>query len=347
MMQTRKFLFYILIFLSAVSTTILAKEDIGQDVTKYSGSEKIVGISSISITVADLDRSLAFYTKVLPFKKVSEREVVGANYEKLYGVFGMRARIATLELGEERIELIDYLAPEGLPMPIDTRGNDEWFQHIAIPVSDMEKAYRHLRKHNVQHASTGPQTLPDWNPNAGGIKAFYFRDPDGNFLEVLWFPEGKGNPRWQKAAGLFMGIDHSAIVVGNTDEALRFYRDTLGMKVAGGSLNYGTEQEHLANVEGARVRITSLSGDFGPGIEFLEYLFPNGGRPIPKTTKGNDLMHWHITAQVKGLDALTHKVETFHGKADSIKPVVVESNENYDRAMMVRGPNGHSLILAE
>ena len=36
----------------------------------------------------------------------------------------------------------------------------------------------------------GPQTLPDWNKNAAGIQAFYFRDPDGHFLEVLAFPAG-------------------------------------------------------------------------------------------------------------------------------------------------------------
>jgi len=30
------------------------------------------------------------------------------------------------------------------------------FQHVAIVVSDMEKAYRRLREHKVEHASPGP-----------------------------------------------------------------------------------------------------------------------------------------------------------------------------------------------
>src|SRR5205085_5189828 len=70
---------------------------------------------------------------------------------------------------------------------VDARSNDRWFQHVAIIVSDIDRAYQWLREHKVQHASPGPQLLPAWNPNAGGIRAFYFRDPDGHPLEVLWF----------------------------------------------------------------------------------------------------------------------------------------------------------------
>ncbi len=53
-----------------------------------------------------------------------------------------------------------------LSIQADSRSNDCWFQHIAIIVRDMDAAYRHLRRHKVEHASTGPQLLPDWNKNA-------------------------------------------------------------------------------------------------------------------------------------------------------------------------------------
>jgi len=82
-------------------------------------------------------------------------------------------------------------------------------------------------------------------------------------LEVLQIPAGKGDARWHAAAGLFLGIGHTAIVVGDTEESLRFYRDALGLRVAGTSENWGTEQEHLNNVFGARLRITTLRGS-GP-----------------------------------------------------------------------------------
>ena len=50
-----------------------------------------------------------------------------------------------------------------------------------------------------------------------------------------------------------------------------------GTESCGESLNYGTEQEHLNNVAGARLRITGLGTANGPGIEFLEYLAPRTG----------------------------------------------------------------------
>src|SRR5213594_2763927 len=108
-------------------------------------------------------------------------------------------RVVGMRLGDERIELMEYLTPRGRPIPADSRSHDRWFQHIAIVVSDMDRAYARLREHRVAHASSGPQRLPDWNPNAGGIRAFYFKDPDGHTLEVLSFPPGKGHPRWQRA----------------------------------------------------------------------------------------------------------------------------------------------------
>jgi hypothetical protein len=89
----------------------------------------------------------------------------------------------------------------------------------------------------------------------------------------LEFPSDKGNPKWHQSNGkLFLRIDHTAIAVANTSVSLAFYQDVLGFQVAGKSENYGPEQEHLNNVFGARLRITSLRTIEGPGIELLEYL---------------------------------------------------------------------------
>ena len=148
-------------------------------------------VGAIGMTVSDMDASVDFYSRVLSFEKVSDVEVTGEDYERLQGVFGLRMRVVRMRLGDEFIELTEYLAPKGRPVPVDSRSNDRWFQHIAIIASDMDKAYALLRQNKVEHASTGPQRLPDWNKNAGGIKAFYFRDPDKHWLEILQFPEGK------------------------------------------------------------------------------------------------------------------------------------------------------------
>ena len=145
-------------------------------------------VEAVGMTVSDMDRAIEFYSRVLTFEKTSDREVLGEDFEKLQGVFGSRLRLVRMRLGDEEIELTEYLAPRGRPIPVDSRSNDLWFQHIAIIVSDMDAAYSKLREHKVQHASPAPQRLPDWNPNAGGIEAFYFKDPDGRPLEILEFP---------------------------------------------------------------------------------------------------------------------------------------------------------------
>jgi len=279
----------------------------------------VASVDSIGITVNDIDRAVDFYTKVLSFRKIAEREVAGEQHDRLYGVFGMRLAIVTMQLGDERIELMQFLAPRGRPIPVDSRSNDRWFQHVAIIVSDMDRTYAWLRQRKIEHASPGPQLLPAWNPHAGGIAAFYFRDPDGNYLEVLQFPPGKGDPKWQRGNDkLFLGIDHTAIVVGDTDASLQFYRDALGMHVAGASENYGPEQERLNNVFGARLRITALRARSGPGIELLEYLAPRTGRPMPVDTQANDDWYWQVNVTA-----------------------------NVASPRIVRDPDGHALLLSE
>ena len=305
----------------------------------------VAAVDSVAISVADLDSEIAFYTDVLSFHLESRTEVAGGEYEHLYGVFGARVRIARLALGEEHLELMEFLAPRGRPIPVDSRSNDGWFQHVAIIVSDMDRAYAWLRDHGVTHASTGPQRLPDWNPNAGGIEAFYFRDPEGHNLEVLHFPEGKGAEKWHRPTdSLFLGIDHTAIAVADTQASLAFYRDALGLRIAGTSENYGPEQERLNNVFGARLRITALRADAGPGIELLEYLSPRNGRPMPIDSMANDLWHWQVNLRTRAIAGVEEAIRGGH--YDYVSPGIVDlphGELGFERGLTARDPDGHAL----
>lgn len=307
------------------------------------------GVDSIAITVSDMDRAVDFYSRVLTFEKLSDTEVAGESYEHLQGVFGLRMRVVRMKLGDESIELIEYLAPKGRPIPVDSRSNDRWFQHIAIIVSDMDKAYAWLRQNKVEHASSGPQRLPDWNRNAAGISAFYFKDPDEHPLEVLQFPADKGAAKWHRSTDkLFIGIDHTAIVVIDTEASLRFYRDLLGMRVAGESENYGTEQEHLNNVFGAHLRITALRAATGPGIELLEYLAPRDGRPFPADEQADDIVHRQTVLWTRDADATARQLGV--NKATFVSSGVV-GNQNTElgfvKAFVVRDPDGHAVEVEQ
>lgn len=307
-------------------------------------------VDAIGMTVSDLDRAVAFYSTVLTFEKVSEVEVLGPEYEHLEGIFGLRMKVARMKLGNDVIELTEYLTPKGQPIPSDSHSNDLWFQHIAIVVKDMEAAYQRLRAFKVQHVSTSPQTIPTWNQAAAGIRAFYFRDPDGHNLELIYFPPGKGNPKWHDSGDrLFRGIDHAAIGIRNTETSLAFYRDVLGLTVIGESLNYGTEQEHLANVFGARVHITGLrpQGE-GPGIEFLEYLSPATGRPFPPHARANDLLHWQTRLVVDNLQEMAERLKNGTYILLSSDIVTVPNRTlGFTKGLLIRGPDGHAMMLVE
>jgi catechol 2,3-dioxygenase-like lactoylglutathione lyase family enzyme len=307
-----------------------------------------IAVESIGITVSDMDRAVEFYS-ALTFQKVSDVEVFGEEFEHLQGVFGARMRIVRMQLGNEYLDLTQYLAPPGRPVPADSRSNDLWFQHIAIVVHDMDKAFEKLRALRVQFVSTGPQTLPPSIKAAAGIKAFYFRDPDQHNLEIIYLPPGKGDPRWQeKTDKLFLGIDHTAIGISNTEASLKFYQDLLGLRKAGESENFGTEQEHLNQVFGAHLRITGMRAASGPGIEFLEYLTPRDGRPRPADVHANDILHWQTMIAANDVDLLAKKLRDAH--VSFVSPGVVmmpKDKAGFSKGALVSDPDGHSVLLIQ
>jgi len=312
-------------------------------------AEGVTAVDSVGIPVSDLNRAEAFYTQVLGFANLSEREVAGEAYERLFGVSGLRLRTARMRLGDEAIELMEFRTPRGRPLPLDSRSNDGWFQHIAIIVSDMDRAYTRLRQFKVESVSSSPQRLPDWNPNAGGIQAFYFHDSEGNTLEILQFPPGKGAAKWQRRDGsLFLGIDHTAISVASTEASLGFYRDELGMQVSGGSENYGTEQEHLNNVSGAHLRITALRAASGPGVELLEYLAPRDGRPMPPDTQAPDHWYWQVNLRTQVPAALLEAAISRHTPVVSGALVALPDTESgFHGAFILRDPDGHASLIED
>ena len=307
-----------------------------------------VALESVGMTVSDMDRSVAFYS-ALTFQKVSDIEVLGEQYEHLEGVFGARMRIVRMRLGNEFVDLTEYLAPRGRPIPVDSRSNDLWFQHIAIVVRDMDQAFEKLRTLKVQFVSTGPQTLPPSIKAAAGIKAFYFRDPDQHNLEIIYFPPGKGDPRWhEKTDKLFLGIDHTAIGIANTEASLHFYRDLLGFREAGESENFGTEQEHLNQVFGAHLQITGMRAASGPGIEFLEYLTPRDGRARPADVHANDIVHWQTMITTDDVDLMAKKLRDAHVHFVSSGVVSMPKDKaGFSKGALVSDPDGHDVLLIQ
>lgn len=312
------------------------------------GFTQVEKVEAIGITVKEMNRSVKFYTEVLGFSKVSDREYSGSEIENLEGVFGIHTRVVKLRLGDEFIELTDYLTTGGRSIPEDAKSNDLFFQHIAIVVSDMDKAFQQVKKYNVEFVSTAPQTLPKTIPAAEGIKAFYFHDPDNHNLELIYFPEGKGQDKWQHSNGkIFLGIDHTAIGVSNTDNSHVFYATLLGVDRKGDSWNKGIEQEHLNNVQGASLHITGYRSAAGPGIEFLQYIQPGPGRLYPADSRADDIWFWQTTLIVKDASVLYQQLKDAGVSFISKCIVEQQSDAVITKSFVIRDPDGHAMMIKE
>lgn len=224
----------------------------------------------VSLTVESLPRMESFYRDAFGFLKLSEGELGGAMLT-LLGSTGGTARSSVLRLGAQQLELVQF-DPPGRPYPAAGTARDPWFQHIAIVVGDMSAAYESLRRLPITPISVGgPQRLP---PGAGGVSAFKFRDPESHPLELIQFPPGSGDPSWQESASaLFLGFDHSAIVVGDAARSRRFYVSRLGLRELSHSVNQGPEQQRLDGLREDVVDVIGLAGasSITPHLELLGY----------------------------------------------------------------------------
>ncbi|MBN3882603.1 MAG: VOC family protein [Nostoc sp.] len=305
-------------------------------------------IRAIGLTVTNCDRSLDFYIQALLFELVSDITVEGQNYSDLEDVIGAKIRIVTLRLGDELIELMEYLNVEGKPIPRDSQSNDLWFQHLAIVVSDMDRAYTHLSSFPIEPISVSPQTIPPENEASGGVRAFKFKDPDGHDLELIWFPPDKGQDKWhQNSHRLFLGIDHSAIAISNTEQSLHFYRDLLGMQIDSRSLNWGVSQSRLDNLPGAKVKITGLRPiQNGVGIELLDYILPGKGRTMPSDWKSCDIAHMQIELVVNDIEQLVDNLR--QNGVQFVSSQIVQFTDNsfpYRQGCLIKDPDKHSILL--
>jgi catechol 2,3-dioxygenase-like lactoylglutathione lyase family enzyme len=307
-------------------------------------AQKATKVGAICITVKELAPSLKFYTQVLQFKHIGTEDFYGENHEQLFAKFGIHYKIAHLQLGDEYVDLIDYLTSGGRSISETQQSNDLAFQHIAIVVKDMDAAYTILEKNSVEFVSTVPQTIPLSNAAAAGIKAFYFHGIDNHNLELIYFPKGKGKAKWQiPNKNIFLGIDHTAIGVSSTSNSLQYWVSNLALEKKGESHNVGTEQAHLNFVKNAELQITGLAAAEGPGVEFLQYVQPGAGKMYPTDTQCDDLWNWLTKVHCNDIDALFKQLSTANVKIVSEAVTNINGKKNF----IARDPDGHAVWFIE
>ena len=212
-----------------------------------------------------------FYESALGFRQMAVEHFSGAWTQERFGTGGRVLRI-TLELGAQTIALLQFVDRPGRPYPAGSDASDRVFQHFAIVVADMAAAMMQLSQTPGWTSITrdGPQRLP---ASSGGVTAFKFRDPEGHPLELLAFPPDDTPAHWQhqQDRGPFLGIDHSAISVANSERSVAFY-ESLGLKLSQQSVNDDPAQARLDHLDQPVVEVRAMEpAQATPHVELLCY----------------------------------------------------------------------------
>jgi catechol 2,3-dioxygenase-like lactoylglutathione lyase family enzyme len=153
-------------------------------------------IDHVNLVVADLDATAAFYRDVLGFRLTKDVTISGAWIDHVVGLSGVRARVIYLDLPEgPRIELIHYESPPGEDPGLRGKANTRGFRHMAFTVDDIDALSARLRNAGVELLSE-VQAVPASQVTfgAGDVRKrlVYFRDPEGNLLELCEYKPAAG-----------------------------------------------------------------------------------------------------------------------------------------------------------
>jgi lactoylglutathione lyase len=147
----------------------------------------IADVLHFSFTVADLDRSVRWYTEIFGLELVHRQRQDNAYTRKLVGFEDAVLEIAQLRVPDvpprrstHMLELVQYLRPLGatVDLPTTTVG----VAHLALMVDDIHDRYERMRAQGA--AFRNPPVRISEGANAGGF-ACYLHDPDGITLELL------------------------------------------------------------------------------------------------------------------------------------------------------------------
>jgi catechol 2,3-dioxygenase-like lactoylglutathione lyase family enzyme len=147
----------------------------------------IRGIDHFNIVVADLARSVKFYTEILGFRKTHDVVMEGEWIERIIGLKGVKGLVAFVEPpgGGPRLELLEYRAPPGAALPENSRANTIGVRHIAFRVDHIDAMAAKLRSAGVTLFSDPVKVPRGVVKFAAGDKSLcYFLDPDGVILEL-------------------------------------------------------------------------------------------------------------------------------------------------------------------
>ncbi|MDQ6616554.1 MAG: VOC family protein [Actinomycetota bacterium] len=148
-------------------------------------SAVVDAVHHIGITVVDLDRTIAFWERLLARASRNRRVLDGPQIGVMVGYPGIRIDSCWIDLpGGVALELLQYLGRDDEPYDPGTAhpGN----VHVCLQVRDMDAMHAHAVACGARAVSERPIDVKV-GPRAGSRLA-YLRDPDGVTIELVQPP---------------------------------------------------------------------------------------------------------------------------------------------------------------
>ncbi len=147
----------------------------------------IESIDHFNLVVTDLAATCRFYCDHLGFRETNRATLQGDWIDRIAGLKGIVAEVVFLELpsGGPRLEVLQYLTPQGQVIPANSLPHTHGLRHLAFRVPDIHATVARLRMAGVVFLGE-PATVPSGIlPQSTVRKSLcYFHDPDGVLLEL-------------------------------------------------------------------------------------------------------------------------------------------------------------------
>jgi catechol 2,3-dioxygenase-like lactoylglutathione lyase family enzyme len=150
---------------------------------------RLKSINHVGVTVRDLDRTLAFYRDFFGIEPLFGGVGENADISKSVGLDDVRVRFAFIDLGNTRMELLQYERPLGRQTQ-DMRNCDVGAIHVCFDVDDLAAKYEQLKAAGIKFI-TAPIRLDENQGTLAGLEYVYFRDPDGLMLQLYEMPKSE------------------------------------------------------------------------------------------------------------------------------------------------------------
>jgi len=139
----------------------------------------ILNIRHTGIVVSNLTKSTDFYTKILGFQIVSQKDEPSQFIDKILGLSNTELTTVKMSLSNDQMLELLYFHSHKERQKKTKNPFKIGITHFAVTVDNIAETYRKLERVGVEFINS-PETSPD-----GQAIVVFCKDPDGNYIELV------------------------------------------------------------------------------------------------------------------------------------------------------------------